>query len=147
MTVKPKFKEIKIWFSKRWNLDKSDFIISKDTKDELKSAIYVITLKHISDYIDKHGLYKENKKMIDSNLEINIRINDNLFNAISEMQKALDEQDRLKAQSNIDNSSQNITSTIPSQSDEAISINVKQSINKNENHKEETTLKLTQKNT
>lgn len=85
--------------------------------------------------------------MIDSNLEINIRINDNLFNAISEMQKALDEQDRLKAQNNIDSSSQNITSTIPSQSDEAISINVKQSINKNENHKEETTLKLTQKNT
>ena len=63
------------------------------------------------------------------------------------MQKALDEQDRLKSQNNIDISSQSITSTIPPQNNEDPNSNVEQSINENKNHEEETALKLTQKNT
>lgn len=145
MTVKAKCKEIKTGFSKRWNLDKNDFIISENIRDELKGVIYFTTLKHISDYIGKHSLYKEIKKRLDPNLEIKIKVDDNLLSSILEMQKALDEHDRLKVQNNIDISSQSITSTIPSQNDEDPNSNVEQSIN--ENHEEETTLKLTQKNT
>ena len=79
--------------------------------------------------------------------EIKIKVDDNLLSAIEEMQKALDEQDRLKSQNNIDISSQSITSTIPSQNNEDPNSNVEQSINENKNREEETTLKLTQKNT
>lgn len=147
MTVKAKCKEIKTEFSKRWNFDKSDFIISEDIRDELKSVIYVTTLKHILDYINKHNIYKEIKKMLNPNPEIKIKVDDNLLSAILKMQKALDEQDRLKSQNNIDISSQSITSTIPSHNDEDPNSNVEQSINENKNREEETTLKLTQKNT
>lgn len=147
MTVKAKCKEIKTEFSKRWNFDKSDFIISEDIRDELKSVIYVTTLKHILDYINKHNIYKEIKKMLNPNQEIKIKVDDNLLSAILEMQKALDEQDRLKSQNNIDISSQSITSTIPSQNNEDPNSNVEQSINENKNREEETALKLTQKNT
>lgn len=85
--------------------------------------------------------------MLNPNPEIKIKVDDNLLSAILEMQKALDEQDRLKSQNNIDISSQSITSTIPSQNNEDSNSNVEQSINENKNHEEETTLKLTQKNT
>lgn len=85
--------------------------------------------------------------MLNPNPEIKIKVDDNLLSAIEEMQKALDEQDRLKSQNNIDISSQSITSTIPSQNNEDPNSNVEQSINENKNREEETTLKLTQKNT
>lgn len=85
--------------------------------------------------------------MLNPNPEIKIKVDDNLLSAIEEMQKALDEQDRLKSQNNIDISSQSITSTIPSQNNEDPNSNVEQSINENKNREEETALKLTQKNT
>lgn len=85
--------------------------------------------------------------MLDTNLEIKIKVDNNLLSSILKMQKALDEQDRLKSQNNIDISSQSITSTIPSHNDEDPNSNVEQSINENKNREEETTLKLTQKNT